>query len=200
MNCGTILTRVHKSEVKREILGENTQFRQDYKRAGDQTLFWTHGTSFLFKPTRCYRVYVASWNAKSWMSDDPWSWTFQLCVNFKIQDLTNGCHFPLVSKNKQSTCTPWPVNFSQFYSVHWFSIWLWFVLRKTWSTGSSPGFSHSSVVRASDRFTEGRVFNSCWGLGFSYCPTLVTSWILFLNKDGIIYSVRHECGIKKKSE
>ena len=42
---------------------------------------------------------------------------------------------------------------------------------------SSPRVLRSSVVRASDRCTEGHRFNSCRGLRFfRLCPVLVTCW------------------------
>ena len=39
-----------------------------------------------------------------------------------------------------------------------------------------PWVLHSSMVRASDRCTEGHRFNSCQGLRFFLCPMLATCW------------------------
>ena len=41
---------------------------------------------------------------------------------------------------------------------------------------SSSQIVRSSVVRASDRCTEGHRFNTCLGLRFFPCPMLVTCW------------------------
>ena len=79
----------------------------------------------------------------------------------------------------------------------------------TYARHESPS---SSVVRASDRCTEGHGFDSRRGLRFFLCPTLATCWIFYLfltlymycvKNNGLKYNMQrshqHRTSIKKKS-